>query len=118
MGKQKFISCSIGIYEAKSVQDIKQSIFHICPYNFQVFHQASTVGAVILGLGIALMVYCFVVSLFQGKKAMVNQWGGVTLDWMTPTPPPLENFHEAPVVTTEVYDYSTLDLSTTRTPIA
>jgi len=86
--------------------------------DFQVFHQASTVGAVILGLGIALMVYCFVVSLFQGKKAMVNQWGGVTLDWMTPTPPPLENFHEAPVVTTEVYDYSTLDLSTTRTPIA
>ncbi|MBL8731380.1 MAG: cbb3-type cytochrome c oxidase subunit I [Planctomycetes bacterium] len=86
--------------------------------DFQVFHQASTVGAVILGVGIALMVYCFVVSLFQGKKAMVNQWGGVTLDWLTPTPPPLENFHEAPVVTTEVYDYSTLDLSTTRTPIA
>ncbi|MBZ0153237.1 MAG: cbb3-type cytochrome c oxidase subunit I [Planctomycetes bacterium] len=86
--------------------------------DFQFFHQASTVGAVILGVGIALMVYCFVVSLFQGKKAMVNQWGGVTLDWLTPTPPPLENFHEAPVVTTEVYDYSTLDLSTTRTPIA
>jgi cytochrome c oxidase subunit 1 len=47
---------------------------------------------------------------------MQNQWGGVTLDWQTPTPPPLENFHEAPVVTTEVYDYSTLDLETLRTP--
>jgi cytochrome c oxidase subunit 1 len=48
---------------------------------------------------------------------MQNQWGGVTLDWMTPTPPPLENFAHAPKVTTEVYDYSTLDLKSTQTPI-
>jgi hypothetical protein len=35
---------------------------------------------------------------------------------MTPTPPPVENFAEPPVVTTEVYDYSVLDLQTTQTP--
>jgi cytochrome c oxidase subunit 1 len=80
------------------------------------FHQASTIGAVILGVGIALMVYYLVASLFTGKKAMENQWGGVTLDWHTPTPPPLENFDHPPTVTTEVYDYTTLDLETTRTP--
>jgi cytochrome c oxidase subunit 1 len=58
-----------------------------------------------------------VASLLTGKKAMQNQWGGVTLDWMSPTPPPLENFAHTPKVTTEVYDYSTLDLKSTQTPI-
>ena len=81
------------------------------------FHQASTVGVIILGLGIGLMVFYLIASLFQGKKAMQNQWGGVTLDWLTPTPPPLENFDHPPVVTTEVYDYSTLDLKTMQTPV-
>ena len=84
---------------------------------FQPYHSASTVGAIILGSGVALMVFYLVASLFTGKKAMQNQWGGVTLDWLTPTPPPLENFAHAPKVTTEVYDYSTLDLKSTQTPI-
>ncbi|MBM3972946.1 MAG: cytochrome c oxidase subunit I [Planctomycetes bacterium] len=84
---------------------------------FQPYHSASTVGAIILGSGVALMVSYLVASLFIGKKAMQNQWGGVTLDWLTPTPPPLENFAHAPKVTTEVYDYSTLDLKSTQTPI-
>ena len=83
---------------------------------FEPYHQASTVGAVLLGSGVALMVFYLVASLFQGKKAMQNQWGGVTLDWLTPTPPPLENFDEPPTVTTEVYDYSTLDYKAMQTP--
>jgi len=81
------------------------------------FHKASTIGVIILAVGIALMVYYLVASLFQRKKAMENQWGGVTLEWLAPTPPPLENFNEPPVVTNEVYDYSTLDLQTMRTPV-
>ena len=85
--------------------------------DYQPFHQASTIGAIILGTGVALMVGYLVHSLLAGKKAMQNHWGGVTLEWLSPTPPPLENFDEAPVVTTEVYDYSTLDLKTTQTPV-
>ena len=46
-----------------------------------------------------------------------DRLGGVTLDWHTPTPPPLENFAHPPKVTTEVYDYSTLDLRTLQTPV-
>ena len=84
---------------------------------FQPYHSASTIGAMILGSGVALMVFYLVASLLTGKKAMQNQWGGVTLDWHTPTPPPLENFAHPPKVTTEVYDYSTLDLKSTQTPI-
>jgi cytochrome c oxidase subunit I len=83
---------------------------------FAGYHHASTIGAMILGAGVALMVCYLLASLFLGKKAMQNQWGGVTLDWQTPTPPPLENFDTPPTVTSEVYDYSTLDLKTLRTP--
>ena len=83
---------------------------------FEVFHQWSTIGAIVLGSGLALMVVYLVHSLFAGKPAMKNQWGGVTLDWETPTPPPLENFDHPPVVTREVYDYSTVDFKAMRTP--
>ena len=80
------------------------------------YHRASTIGAMIIGVGMALMLYYLVASLLQGKKAMQNQWGGVTLEWHTPTPPPLENFEKPPVMEGEVYDYSKLDLESTRTP--
>ncbi len=85
---------------------------------FHGYHQVSTIGAMILGSGVALMVYYLVASLLQRKPAMENQWGGVTLDWQTPTPPPLENFYAPPKVTHEVYDYSTLDLKTLQRPVS
>ncbi len=84
---------------------------------FAGYHHASTIGAMVLGCGVALMVFYLLASLLQGKKAMENQWGGVTLDWHTPTPPPLENFEHPPKVTTEVYDYSTLDLQSLQRPV-
>jgi cytochrome c oxidase subunit 1 len=73
------------------------------------YHQASTIGAMVLGAGVLLMVVYLVASLFTGKKAKENQWGGVTLDWKCPTPPPHLNFDDEPKVIHEVYDYSTLD---------
>ena len=76
---------------------------------YEPYHQASTIGAVVLGSGVALMVVYLIASLFMGKKAKENQWGGVTLDWKCPTPPPHLNFDEEPKVVHEVYDYSTLD---------
>jgi len=82
------------------------------------YHQASTIGAMIIGSGVALMVGYLVYSLFAREKANQNHWGGVTFDWLGPTPPPLYNFDEEPVMTTEVYDYSTLDLKTTQTPVS
>jgi cytochrome c oxidase subunit 1 len=85
---------------------------------FAGYHHVSTIGAMFLGTGVALMVYYLVASLLQKKPAMQNQWGGVTLDWHTPTPPPLENFNTPPKVVHEVYDYSTLDLASTQRPIA
>ena len=85
--------------------------------DYAPYHAASTVGVIILTVGIGMMVFYLVASLFQGKKAMQNQWGGVTLDWLCPTPPPLENFDVPPKVVHEVYDYSTLDYQSMQTPV-
>ena len=76
---------------------------------WQGYHQVSTVGAFILGTGFALMIGYLVHSLFAGKPARENYWGGATLDWKTATPPIHTNFEEDPVVTSdEIYDYSFL----------
>jgi cytochrome c oxidase subunit 1 len=84
------------------------------PDDFIGFHHWSTIGAGVLALGMLLMVCYLVHSLLAGEPAKENQWGGVTLDWQTPTPPPVENFDHQPMVTHEAYDYSQLDIETMK----
>jgi cytochrome c oxidase subunit 1 len=46
-------------------------------------------------------------SLYYGKLAGPNPWGGTTLEWQTPTTLPApDNFPERPVVTTPPYVYA------------
>jgi cytochrome c oxidase subunit 1 len=44
-------------------------------------------------------------SLFRGKKGEDNPWGGATLEWQIPSPPPRENFEKIPVVEKGPYDF-------------
>jgi len=77
------------------------------PDQFQFLHQVSTVGSWILAVGFVIMAVYLIRSLKTGAIAPSNPWGGLTLEWHTSSPPPIENFRgEAPVVTTDVYDYS------------
>ena len=73
---------------------------------FQTLHVVATVGSWILYSGILLMFGNLIVSLRKGPKASMNPWGGQTLEWTVPSPPPLENFDVVPTVTTGPYDYS------------
>jgi cytochrome c oxidase subunit 1 len=68
----------------------------------------STVGSWILATSIFFMVGYLLYALFKGPKASSNPWGGVTLEWHIPSPPPMENFKEIPVVKHEPYDFSQL----------
>jgi cytochrome c oxidase subunit 1 len=73
---------------------------------YTIFHQISTVGSWILGLGFLVMLYMFIQSLASGKKAPRNPWGSAALEWQTGNPiPPLANFTKDPVVTRGPYDY-------------
>jgi cytochrome c oxidase subunit 1 len=44
-------------------------------------------------------------SWFYGEKAGNNPWQALTLEWMTSSPPSIENFETLPVLTTGPYDY-------------
>lgn len=66
----------------------------------------ATVGSWILMAGVLLMVVNLFRGMFWGPAFTGNPWGGATLEWSIPTPPPTENFLHEPVVTHGPYDYS------------
>jgi cytochrome c oxidase subunit 1 len=78
------------------------------PPEFQVLHVLSTAGASVLAVGYMMPMIYFIWSLRYGKVATANPWGATGLEWHTPSPPPLHNFEEIPVVTHDAYDYSTV----------
>ncbi len=71
---------------------------------YQPMHAFSTFGSWILGVGFMITAYVLLSSLKSGKKAPANPWHGTTLEWMTSSPPPTENFTYEPVVTGGPYD--------------
>jgi cytochrome c oxidase subunit 1 len=72
---------------------------------FAPLNLVSTIGSWILVAGLALMLINLFRGLFKGEPFGRNPWGGATLEWTIPTPPPTENFIEEPVVTHGPYDY-------------
>ena len=58
----------------------------------------SSLFAYVLGLGILVFFANLVVSLFKGRPAEDNPWGGWTLEWATSSPPPPHNFDRIPPV--------------------
>jgi len=83
--------------------------YHNYLEQFQPYHQASTIGSLILGSGMLLVAYCVIDSLRNGKPAGPNPWGGVSLEWQIQSPPTTFNFDETPVVTHGPYDYPTTE---------
>jgi cytochrome c oxidase subunit 1 len=72
---------------------------------FAPLNLVSTVGSWILAVGLMLMMHNLFRGLFRGERFSGNPWGGATLEWSIPTPPPTENFVEEPVVTHGPYDF-------------
>jgi|AntRauTorckE6833_2_1112554.scaffolds.fasta_scaffold00523_16 cytochrome c oxidase subunit 1 len=72
---------------------------------FQPFHQISTVGSFILGLGFMLVFYNLVKSLYTGPKAPPNPWNSRALEWQVASPAPPHNFEHTPVIVHGPYDY-------------
>ncbi len=72
---------------------------------FQIYHLISTVGSWILVSGILIMIANLLSGLRSGSKASSNPWGGTTLEWTVPSPPPLLNFEEIPTVDHGPYEH-------------
>ena len=72
---------------------------------FAPLNLVSTIGSWILVCGLALLLVNLFRGLMKGEVVGSNPWGGATLEWSIPTPPPTDNFVEEPVVTHGPYDF-------------
>ncbi|NNE09470.1 MAG: cytochrome c oxidase subunit I [Gemmatimonadetes bacterium] len=75
---------------------------------YTIYHHISTGGSFIMAIGFFLIAGYLLHSLLKGKRAPANPWGGNTLEWHIPSPPPYYNFKEAPTVG-DPYDFSELE---------
>ncbi|MDQ6726897.1 MAG: cbb3-type cytochrome c oxidase subunit I [Actinomycetota bacterium] len=68
--------------------------------NWGVGNLVVTAGGAIMGLGLLLLVLDLVTSvvLRRGAVAGPDPWGGHTLEWATPSPPPVHNFDALPEI--------------------
>ncbi len=63
---------------------------------FTGYHELSTIGSFVMGVGFILCAGYLIHSLFRGAPAPANPWGGNSLEWHTPSPPPWDNFPATP----------------------
>jgi cytochrome c oxidase subunit 1 len=73
---------------------------------YHTAHVVATVGSWLLVGGLLMFFGALINAVFRGKKTVGNPWHGVTLEWQIPSPPPVENFHEIPVVTRDPYHFA------------
>ncbi|MFM1548509.1 MAG: cbb3-type cytochrome c oxidase subunit I [Lentisphaeria bacterium] len=72
---------------------------------FESLHGFSSLGAMVLGLGLFITAIYLIHAAFKGEPAGENPWGGLSLEWATTSPPPTENFLVDPVYSHGPYDY-------------
>jgi cytochrome c oxidase subunit 1 len=75
-------------------------------HKFDELQLLSSVGSYVMVAGLVVILWNLLRSAKRGAAAPANPWGGATLEWTLPSPPPLENWEEPPTVTTGPYDYS------------
>jgi cytochrome c oxidase subunit 1 len=73
---------------------------------FHLGHLVATVGSWIMVAGLLMMIMNLVRGLFRKVEIPANPWGGVTLEWTVPSPPPVENFDVLPVITEDPYSFN------------
>ena len=72
---------------------------------YSLYHEFSSYGSWILGLGFVIMAIYLVHSIFRGQPAGDNPWGALTLEWRTTSPPDPHNFAEIPKVRNRPYSF-------------
>lgn len=71
---------------------------------FHKYHFVSTLGSWVVAASIIIMAVNLVRSARRGAASEANPWGGRTLEWTVPSPPPVENFVQIPRVRRGAYD--------------
>jgi len=80
--------------------------YHDYIAEFETGNFVAGFGAAFMLVGLLLMLVNLLLSLKNGEPAVSDPWGGTTLEWKIPSPPPLHNFTHEPVVPDYPYDFS------------
>ncbi|NJK41600.1 MAG: cytochrome c oxidase subunit I [Acaryochloridaceae cyanobacterium SU_2_1] len=72
---------------------------------FATLNMVCTIGSYILAVSTLPFLINAIWSWLGGPQASANPWRGLTLEWTTPSPPPVENFEVEPVLLIGPYDY-------------
>jgi len=68
---------------------------------WEVWNLISTVGAFLIATAMLVFLINLLRSLHGPQIAGDDPWEGATLEWMTSSPPPKENFYEIPIIKSE-----------------
>jgi cytochrome c oxidase subunit 1 len=115
LGKVHFVVTLLGVYAIFMPMHILGVLGHPRRFytgtNYEYLGAAATLHELItwaafitIGIQILFVINVFW-SMFRGKRAGENPWEATTLEWITPSPPPHENFPEDPVVHHGPYEY-------------
>jgi len=66
----------------------------------------TTIGGYIIMSGMLVLLAAVIVSWKHGEASGPNPWHANSLEWMVPTPVPLENFDVLPVITEDPYNFA------------
>lgn len=73
----------------------------------QTTNVVATIFAYVLGISIIPFLINIVISWQWGEIAVENPWSSRSLEWLTPTPVPITNFEEIPLIVAGPYTYAT-----------
>ncbi len=77
------------------LQGMPRRYYNYLP-KYETLHQLSTAGGYLLALGFLTAAVALLHGAFRGRRAPANPWGGATMEWQTPSPPPPHNFDTPP----------------------
>jgi cytochrome c oxidase subunit 1 len=75
------------------------------PVRFHTLNALSTMGSWSFGGGLSIVLAYLIWSLRRGAPAAANPWHSRCFEWDVASPPPLENYVQAPVIDRHPYDY-------------
>ena len=74
--------------------------------HLQLINDWVSVSAFVLGFSLLIFLVNLVYSVvFARVPAPANPWASLSLEWQLPSPVPVHNFDQIPVITTDPYDY-------------
>lgn len=81
---------------------------------FTALNVLASMGSYLLAASTIPFIINAIWSWRYGEKAGNNPWQALSLEWMTTSPPPIENFEGVPVLETGPYDYGMQEVQGTE----